>query len=129
MKQLQQVNRTVTNRYYDLKAPEEIILDVDSTNSATYGDQQGSAYNPHYGENGYHPIVMFDGVTGDCLKASLRSGNVYTSRKVVEFVGSELKRLRKKFPNIKITLRGDSGFATPELYKICEEHGVDFVSA
>lgn len=127
MKQLQQVNQTVTDRYYELKAPEIIILDVDSTNSATYGDQCGSAYNPHYGENGYHPILMFDGVTGDCLKAALRSGNVYTSRQVVAFVGPELKRLRKKFPNIKIILRGDSGFASPELYKICEEHGVDFV--
>lgn len=127
MKQLQQVNQTMTDRYYKLKVPEEIILDVDSTNSPTYGDQHGSAYNFHYGENGYHPILMFDGVTGDCLKAALRSGNVYTSRQVVAFVGPELKRLRKKFPNIKIILRGDSGFASPELYKICEEHGVNFV--
>lgn len=126
MKQLQQVNQTVTDRYYELKTPKEIILDVDSSNLPTYGDQYGSAFNYHYGENGYHPIFMFDGVTGDCLKAALRSGNVYTSRQIVAFVGPELKRLRKKFPNIKIILRGDSGFATPELYKICEEHGVDF---
>lgn len=126
VKELQQVNQTLTDRYYELKAPKVIILDVDSTNFPTYGSQYGGAFNFHYGENGYHPLLMFDGETGDCLKAALRAGNVYTSRQIVAFVGPELKRLRKKFPNIKIILRGDSGFAMPELYKICDEHDIDF---
>lgn len=127
MKQFQEVNQTIIDRFHELESPEMLVLDIDSSNSPTYGDQYGSAYNSHYGENGYHPLFMFDGVTGDCLKAVLRSGNVYTSRQIVAFIGPELKKLRKKYPNIKIIIRGDSGFATPELYKLCEAHGADFV--
>jgi hypothetical protein len=127
MKQFQEVNRILIDRIHELEAPKKLVLDIDSSNSPTHGNQHGSAFNPHYGENGYHPIFMFDGETGDCLKASLRSGNVYTSRQIVSFVGPELKRLRKKYPDIQIIIRGDSGFATPELYKLCEELGVDYV--
>jgi hypothetical protein len=127
MKQFQKVNRTIIDRYHELDAPEILVLDIDSSNSPTYGDQYGSAYNFHYGENGYHPIFMFEGETGDCLKAALRCGSVYTSRQIVAFVGPELKRLRKKYPDIKIIIRGDSGFATPELYKLCEKLDVDYV--
>src|SRR5690625_3556380 len=127
MKQFQEVNRTIIDRFHELDAPEILVLDIDSSNSPTYGDQYGSAFNFHYGENGYHPIFMFEGETGDCLKAALRGGSVYTSRQIVAFVGPELKRLRKKYPDIKIIIRGDSGFATPELYKLCEELGADYV--
>ncbi len=127
MKQFQEVNRTIIDRFHELETPEILVLDIDSSNSPTYGDQYGSAFNSHYGENGYHPIFMFEGETGDCLKAALRCGSVYTSRQVVSFVGPELKRLRKKYPDIKIIIRGDSGFATPELYKLCEKLGIDYV--
>lgn len=127
MKQFQEVNRTIIDRFHELDAPEMLVLDIDSSNSPTYGDQYGSAYNFHYGENGYHPIFMFEGETGDCLKAVLRRGSVYTSRQIVSFVGPELKRLRKKYPDIKIIIRGDSGFATPELYKLCEKLEADYV--
>lgn len=127
MKQFQNVNRTIIDRFHEVEEPEILVLDIDSSNSQTHGDQYGSSYNPHYGEKGYHPIFMFEGETGDCLKASLRAGNVYTSRQIVSFIGPELKRLRKKFPDIKIIIRGDSGFAMPGLYKLCEELGVDYV--
>ncbi|MEI3615043.1 IS1380 family transposase, partial [Pseudogracilibacillus sp. SO30301A] len=127
VKQFQEVNRTIIDRFHELEEPKKLVLDIDSSNSPTYGDQYGSSYNPHYGENGYHPIFMFEGETGDCLKASLRAGNVYTSRQIVAFVGPELKRLRKKYPNIKIIIRGDSGFATPKLYELCEKQSVDYV--
>lgn len=94
MKQLQQVNETLNERYQLIAPPENIVLDLDSTNSATYGNQHGSAYNTHYGENGYHPMLMFDGLTGDCLQAELRAGSVYTSRQVVRFLGPTLTKYR-----------------------------------
>ncbi|MBE1554373.1 IS1380 family transposase [Sporosarcina limicola] len=120
MKQLQQVNNQLIERFHTLEAPENIVLDLDSTNAATYGRQQGSAYNTHYGENGYHPMLMFDGLTGDCLKAELRGGSVYTSRQVVRFVGPTLKRLKSLYPWIDPLIRGDSGFAVPELFELAE---------
>ncbi|MDF0728902.1 IS1380 family transposase [Cytobacillus sp. S13-E01] len=120
MKQLQHVNDTLTERFHKLASPEDIILDLDSTNAATYGNQHGSKYNSHYGENGYHPMLMFDGLTGDCLKGELRAGSVYTSRQVVRFVGPTLKRYKTLYPWISPVIRGDSGFAVPELFELAE---------
>src|SRR5690625_1495304 len=72
-----------TNQYRESKI---IIYDLDSTHAIAYGDQESIAYNHHYGEVGFHPLVAFDGVTGAFLKAKLRPGNVYTSNGVVEFI-------------------------------------------
>lgn len=51
----------------------EMIIDLDSTHSDTFGHQEQTDYNAHYQTNGYHPLVAFDGLTGDFLKAKLRS--------------------------------------------------------
>jgi len=66
--------------------------------------------------HGYHPLLMFDGVTGELIKAELRAGNVYTSRRAVRFIGPVFKEYRKKFKEIQLHLRADSGFATPGIY-------------
>ena len=124
MKQLQQVNFNLLDKVYTLSPPEEIIFDLDSTNCSTYGQQYGAAYNYHYGANGFHPLLMFDGVTGDLIKAKLRAGNVYTSRKAVRFIGPVFKKYSKKFRKIPLYLRADSGFAKPGIYRMSEEHNI-----
>ena len=50
-----------------------MVIDLDSTHSDTFGNQEQTAYNAHYQTTGYHPLVAFDGLTGDFLKAKLRS--------------------------------------------------------
>ncbi|WP_297420128.1 transposase, partial [Clostridium sp.] len=69
LKSYQQINEILLDKIYSLSMPEHIIFDIDSTNFQTYGDQYGSDYNSHYGANGYHPLLMFDGLTGDLIKA------------------------------------------------------------
>ena len=127
VKQFQNVNLNLFDRAKQINPPEEIIFDLDSTNSETYGKQYGASYNSHYSANGYHPLLMFDGVTGDFIKAELRAGNVYTSRQVVRFIGPVIKRFNKKYKTIPFYLRADSGFAKPGLYKISEKHGISYV--
>lgn len=63
----------------------ETIIDLDSTHSDTFGNQEGTNYNAHYQTNGSPPLVAFDGLKGNFLKAELRSGNVYTSNSVKSF--------------------------------------------
>jgi len=60
-----------------------MIIDVDSTHSDTFGDQNEATYNSHYSSVGFHPLVAFDGLSGMFLGAQLRPGNVYTSTGVV----------------------------------------------
>ncbi|WP_047152870.1 IS1380 family transposase [Aneurinibacillus tyrosinisolvens] len=128
MKQLQSINRILLDRIiHKIQPADSFVWDLDSSNFATYGQQHGAAFNSHYQTNGYHPLFMFDGLTGDCIKGELRSGNVYTSRQVVRFVGPEIKRFKKKCPGATICIRADSGFAVPELYELAETHGVNYV--
>ncbi|UJL47414.1 transposase [Virgibacillus sp. NKC19-16] len=50
MKQFQEVNRIMIDRFHELEPPEILVLDIDSSDSPTYGDQHGGSYNLHYGE-------------------------------------------------------------------------------
>jgi hypothetical protein len=69
---------------------------------------------------------LFDGLTGDYIKAELRPGNVYTSRDVAAFSEPIIHAYREKYPWLTIILRGDSGFAVPDLYSLCEEYEIHY---
>jgi hypothetical protein len=115
------INQLLQDNVYAIRPIEHILFDIDSTNFQTYGDQYGSDYNSHYASNGYHPLLMFDGLTGDLIKPELRSGNVYTSRQVVKFIGPVLKRYIDKYSSVTRIIRGDSSLAVPELYELAEQ--------
>lgn len=125
-KSMENVNMILLDRSYAINPPEHVIFDIDSTNVGTSGKQHGSAFNYHYGCNGFHPLLLFDGVNGDLIKAELRSGNVYTSRNVVSFMGPIIKHYRSNYKNTYLVIRGDSGFAHPELYDLAETHNVAY---
>ena len=121
------IGRILRKRIYSIQMPEAIILDLDSTLLDTYGKQEGRAFNFHYQSNGYHPLVCYDGITGDLIKIQLRDGNKYSCTGVVDFLQPILDEYLRDYPAIHLLLRGDSGFATPELYKQCEENGTSYV--
>jgi hypothetical protein len=111
--QLEQSNQELLDKVHKFRDSKALIFDLNSTHSDTYGNQKSVAYNSHYGTIGYHPLVAFDGVTGDFLKASLRPGNVYTSNGAVEFIQPLIEHYNEKFPETSLFVRGDSGFAVP----------------
>ena len=61
------------------------------------------------------------------MKAQLRPGNVYTSNGVVDFVKPLIEHYNEHFPETTPFVRGDSGFAIPELYRLCEEQSAYYV--
>ncbi|GMR69397.1 hypothetical protein NUITMVRA1_00730 [Aerococcus viridans] len=113
---LQVFNQALIDKARLLRNDTNMIIDLDSNHSDTFGNQEQTAYNAHYGTNGYHPLVAFDGITGDFLKAKLRSGNQYTSKGVKEFLKPLLEHYNQAIPTTDILVRGDSGFATPDIY-------------
>lgn len=120
--QLDLIDQAMRDTIYSIKHPEMMLFDLDSTLLDTYGNQEGSAFNYHYQANGYHPLLCFDGLTGDLLKAELRDGTQYCSKGSGEFMIPLLKEFRQKHPSTDLYLRGDSGFAAPELYEACEDN-------
>ena len=127
LNQFLSINQILRKKVYSVQMPEAIILDLDSTLLNAYGKQKSRAFNFHYQSNGYHPLVCYDGLTGDLIKIQLRDGTQYSSTGVVDFLQHILDEYLEDFPEIKLLLRGDSGFATPGLYKQCEENGTGYV--
>ncbi|WP_019412790.1 IS1380 family transposase [Paenisporosarcina sp. TG20] len=125
--QFQQTIQCLFDRVQLVKPSDGYIFDIDSANFETTGNQENTAYNAHYRTMGFHPLFLFDGLTGDCIKAVLRSGNVYTSNGVVEFLEPVLIHFKELYPHCPIIIRGDSGFASPGLYELCEKYDVHFV--
>ena len=119
--------RMLRKKIYSISMPEAIIFDLDSTLLDAYGKQEGRTFNFHYQSTGYHPLLCFDGITGDLIKIQLRDGSKYSCTGVVDFLQPILDEYLEDYPSISLLLRGDSGFATPELYKQCEENGTNYV--
>ena len=122
LRQLDQIGQTLRDTVYAIRCPEMMLFDLDSTLLNTYGHQEGEGFNFHYQAHGYHPLLCFDGLTGDLLKAELRDGTQYCSKGSGAFMTPLLKEYRKNYPSMPLYLRGDSGFAAPELYEACEDN-------
>jgi Transposase DDE domain group 1 len=104
----------------------EILLDVDSTDDPTYGQQQLSFFNGGYDQHMYHPLLIFERHTGCLLAARLRPGRVVSHARIIPLLLRIVPRLQREFPNVRIKLRADAGFATPLLYEFCEFFGIQY---
>jgi len=124
--QLEEIAKVMRRKVYSIEEPEMVLLDIDSTLLNTYGNQEGNDFNYHYSNCGYHPLLCYDGLTGDLLKVQLRNGNVYTSNGVVDFIEPLLLEFLEQYPDTKIYLRGDSGFAASELYDLLEHNACSY---
>ena len=120
--QLDQICQTMRDTVYAIRHPEMMLFDLDSTLLNTYGHQEGEGFNFHYQAHGYHPLLCFDGLTDDLLKAELRDGTQYCSKGSGAFMTPLMQEYREKYPSMPLYLRGDSGFAAPELYETLWSH-------
>jgi hypothetical protein len=105
------------------RPPKTIVLDMDSSESPTYGEQEGSAYNGHFGCTCYHPLFVFNQL-GDVERCALRSGNVHSAdgwRAVLEPVVARYRGVVKR-----LYFRGDAAFANPEIYEFLEAERIGY---
>jgi hypothetical protein len=99
------------------------VLDIDSSESPTYGEQEGSAYNGHFGCTCYHPLFVFNQL-GDVERCALRPGNVHSADgwRVVR----EPMVVRYRDTVKRLYFRGDAAFANPEIYDFLEAEGMGY---
>ena len=102
----------------------ELILDMDSSVSETYGQQEGSAYNGHFECSCYHPLFLFN-QDGDLERAILRRGNHASAKFWRRVLLPVIERYRHL--DIPKLFRGDAAFANPALYRVLEEEGYRYV--
>lgn len=106
--------------------PHHILLDLDSTDDPTHGQQEGTAYHGYFRQHMYHPLLIFDGDTDQLITAVLRPGNVHASHGIVAILTRVVRAIRGRWPGVAISLRADSGFAIPALYDYCEREGLTY---
>jgi hypothetical protein len=105
--------------------PEQIILDVDTTDLPLHGKQEGRFFHGYYDEYCYLPLYIFCGEHVLC--ARLRESNHDASFGSLAEIQRIVAQIQAAWPEVKIILRGDSGFCRNELMSWCESHGVDYV--
>jgi hypothetical protein len=108
------------NRVHERKKPKIIILDMDSSESPTHGDQEGSAYNGHFGCTCYHPLFCFNQF-GDLERCLLRPGNVHSAEDWRIVLEPVVVRYRDR--PLRRYFRADAAFAKPEIYEFLEAEG------
>ena len=106
--------------------PTHLILDLDGTDDPTHGAQEGSAYHGYYRQHMYHPVLIFDGETGQLITAVLRPGNTHGSAGVVAVLKRVVRTIRARWPEVSIEIRMDSGGAVPAIYDWCEGERLDY---
>ena len=105
--------------------PDEIILDLDATDDPLHGEQQDRFFHGYYGGYCYLPLYIF--CARHLLCALLRPANIDASAGALEQVQRIVTHLRSQWPDVKILLRADSGFAREDLMAWCEENQVDYL--
>jgi len=103
------------------EVPEVIVLDIDSTDDPTHGQQQLSGFHGYYDQHMYHPLVIFDGARGQLVSVVLRPGTAHAARGAMGVLRRIIRRLKHRFPQTQIVVRGDSAFAVPRLRRMLEE--------
>jgi hypothetical protein len=107
------------------KSPDQIILDVDTTDLPLHGKQEGRFFHGYYDSYCYLPLYIFCGEHVLC--ARLREANHDAAFGSLQEIRRIMAQIRVAWPEVKIILRGDSGFCRNELMSWCENNGVDFV--
>ena len=104
-----------------------MTLDIDETVDVVHGGQQLSFWNGHYGERCFLPIHVYDTATGRPVAMLLRTGKTPSGTEMARHIRRLIRRIRRHWPNTRITLRGDGHYGRPEImawWELNDDHYV-----
>jgi hypothetical protein len=105
--------------------PGSIVLDLDTTDFALHGHQEKRFFHGYYDQYCYLPLYVFAG--DHLLLARLRPADIDAAAGATGEVARIVARIRARWPETTLTIRGDSGFCRDELMSWCEANGVFYV--
>jgi Transposase DDE domain group 1 len=111
------------DRVHERRPQKVIVLDMDSSVSPTWGEQEGTAYNGHFRCTCYHPLFVFNQF-GDLERCALRPGNVHSAHGWRDMLEPVVARYRGRVA--RLYFRGDAAFASPEVYEFLEAEGFKY---
>jgi hypothetical protein len=102
-------------------ASELVVLDIDGTDDPTHGDQQLSFFHGFYDHHMFHPLLVFDAMSGQLITALLRPGRAHAAKGAISVLTRLVRAIRRRCPRSAILVRGDSAFAMPKLLDRLEQ--------
>jgi hypothetical protein len=107
--------------------PDAVTLDIDDTCDKVHGAQQLSLFNAHYDERCFLPIHIYDTATSRPVTMILRPGKTPSGKEVRAHLRRLVRRIRRHWPQTKLTIRGDGHYGRPEAMDWCDDNGIDYV--
>jgi len=111
------------DRVHERKPPKLNVLDMDRSVSPTYGEQEGTAYNSHFGCTCYHPLFVFNQF-GDLERCTLRPDNVHSAHEWRDVLEPVVARYRDKL--LRRHFRGDAAIPLPGISDFLESEGFTY---
>jgi hypothetical protein len=121
-RELNQLWREFERQYIESLDPATplVILDIDATDDPTHGNQQLSFFHGFYDQHMFHPLLVFDALSGQLVTALLRPGKAHGAKGSVGILTRLIRAIRARCPNAAILVRADSAFAIPRLLERLE---------
>lgn len=101
--------------------PTQLTFDMDAFDDPTHGRQQLTMFHGYYEQHQYLPIVFTCAENDAVVLIGLRHGTCHASLGADDDLRYIVSRLRAVWPDVQITVRGDSGFGVPVMYDVCRE--------
>jgi len=98
-----------------------IVLDIDSTDDPTHGNQELMCFHGFYDQHMLHPLLVFDALSGQLITALLRPGRAHAAKGAITVLTRLIRAIRRRCPRASILVRGDSAFAMPKLLERLEQ--------
>jgi hypothetical protein len=105
--------------------PESLILDLDATDDPTHGKQERRFFHGYYDHHCFLPLYVFCG--DELLAAYLRPSDIDAAKHARAVLKLLARRLRAAWPEVRLTIRGDSGFCRWRLMRWCDSRGIGYV--
>lgn len=121
------LNRVLVEQFIASQAtpPAERVLDIDASDIPLHGDQEQREFHAYYDHDCYLPLYVYCGKS--MLACVLRRSRIDGAKHAAAVIKLLVTRLREQWPQVRIIVRGDSGFCRQRLIRWCERHGVDYV--
>jgi hypothetical protein len=108
-----------------------VTIDLDPSDDPAHGQQEGVEFNGHYDCHCYLPLLGFVSFDEDpeqyAIGALLRSGRASAQEGAWWMLSHLFARIRRYFPNARIRVRLDGGFAGPDLLSFLEAEQVEYL--
>jgi hypothetical protein len=113
-------------RSYD-RPPAAVTLDIDDTCDVAHGNQQLALFHAHYDERCFLPIHVYDAANARPVVVLFRPGKTPSGEEVRGHLRRMVRRIRRRWPDTRITIRGDSHYGRHEVMTWCEANGLHYV--